>query len=484
MTLEYTPVAYLMIGKDGLLKDLGGELSVFRLEQLMLGNPLQDQVLFIEGMLPLKDEPLMLPAVELWPEHYADIHLIPSRCADWIILFDRSQAIHWRGQAQQKSNELNLLRQKLAKLETHIIQASVMNYPQGLEYCNALNMLPMEPLQDGSFQLLGPIPICFQSVYPEAFHQHKALQPHVKFPFIDNFLIEAREVWNKDNQRRKSGPWVETDEQGKEYALEATAASWNEKKILIIEMLGDSYDDQHSYLQMGRENALARQHLEKEVRKRTADIRAREEEIALRLVWAAESRDDGETGAHIRRIGLYCEVMAEAIGWERNKIDEIRIAATMHDIGKIGIPDSVLRKPGALTYDEYEIMKTHPIIGGRILSGSETSLLQMAKDIALNHHEKWDGSGYPNGLVGEEIPISARMVAIADVFDALVQDRVYKCALSIEKSINIMKKSRGTHFDPDLFDLFINLLEKFKNIAAEHSAPLFEGFRGNPGPRL
>ncbi|MBL3588331.1 MAG: HD domain-containing protein [gamma proteobacterium endosymbiont of Lamellibrachia anaximandri] len=478
--LEYTPVAYLRISKDGLLSDMGGELSVFGLEQLVLGRAAEDQVLFLENMLPLTEEVLLLPAVELGPDRYADVHLLSSDSGDWAILQDRSQAIHWRGEAQQKANELNLLRRKLAKIETQVTRANVRSYPQGLDYCNALNMLPMEPLENGSFRLLGPSPLSFQSIYPEAFDAEKALWPDVKFPFIENFLIEAREVWASDNERRKSGPWVETDAQGKEYALEAIAASWNEKKILIIELLGDAYEEQRSFLQMGRENVLVRKYLEEEVRRRTSDIHAREEEIALRLVWVSESRDGGETGSHIRRIGLYCEVLAEAVGWERSRVDEIRIASTMHDIGKIGIPDSVLRKPGPLTTEEYEVMKTHPVIGGRILAGSETTLLQMAKDIALGHHEKWDGSGYPSGLAREEIPLSARMVAIADVFDALVHDRVYKCALSVEKAVEIMRKDRGIHFDPDLFDIFLHLLERFEEIAAEHSAPLFEGFRGNP----
>ncbi len=481
-TLEYTPVAYLLIGKDGLLKDLGGELNVFCLNELILGNPIDDQVLFLNGMLPMAEESVVLPAVELCSELYADIHLIPSQQADWIILFDRSQAIHWRAQAQQKANELNLLRQKLAKMENYILQASTRTLPKEVEYCSALNILPMEYLDDGSFRLLGIVPLCFQAIYPEVFDYEQPLYPDKKFSFIENFLMEAEDVWNKGGQRIKSGPWIESDEQGKEYALEASAALWKDKRILLIELLDNTYEDQRSYLQMGRENALAKQQLEKIVRQRTADIRAREEEIALRLVWAAESRDDGETGAHIRRIGLYCEVLAESIGWERSQIDEIRIAATMHDIGKIGIPDSVLRKPGKLTADEYKVMQTHPVIGGRILSGSATRLLQMAKDIALGHHEKWDGSGYPNALKGEEIPLSARMVAIADVFDALIQDRVYKKAMSKDETVKIMQVGRGSHFDPDLFDVFISLLDRFMNIANEHTTSLFEGFRGNPHP--
>jgi len=480
LTLDYTPVAYLLIGDDGRLKDLGGELRVFGLEYLTLGSPAQDQALFLKGMLPLEQEPLLLPAVELGVGKYADIHLLPDDAGDWVILFDKSKAIRWRATAQQKSNELSLLRQEVAQSETrHVQHTSVTEYPSGLDYCNALNMLPLEPLDDGSFRLLGPVPVSFQPVYPEIFQNQEGLHPDHKFPFIENFLIDARKVWENDNDRRKSGPWVETDRLGKEYALEATAASWKEKKILLIELLDDVYEEHRSFLQMGRENALVRHFLEGEVRRRTAEIRVREEEVALRLVWATESRDDGETGSHIRRIGLYSEAMAGAIGWPQSVVDDIRIAATMHDIGKIGIPDSILRKPGPLTMEEYEVMKSHALIGGNILSGSEIALLRMAKEIALGHHEKWNGSGYPNQLAGKEIPLSARIVAIADVFDALVHDRVYKQGMTAEKAISIMQKHRGLHFDPDLFDVFIGLQKKFVEIANDLSVPMFEGFSGS-----
>ena len=177
--------------------------------------------------------------------------------------------------------------------------------------------------------------------------------------------------------------------------------------------------------------------LEQEVRERTADIRNREEEIALHLISAAGHRDE-ETGEHIKRLGLYSVAMAEALGWDQERIDYIRVAAPMHDVGKIGIPDKILQKPGKLATDEFEIIKGHPKIGGDILGGTSIPLLQMATEIALYHHEKWDGSGYPHGLSGGDIPETARIVSVADVYDALSHDRVYRKAYSEPEVLSIM----------------------------------------------
>ncbi len=203
--------------------------------------------------------------------------------------------------------------------------------------------------------------------------------------------------------------------------------------------------------------------LEQEVRERTAEVRKREAEIILRLMSASEYRDD-ETGSHIRRIGLYAATLAEVAGWNQDDVNTIRLAGTMHDIGKIGVPDSILLKPGKLTSEEFDVVKTHSEIGARILSGSNIPLLAVARDIALSHHEKWDGSGYPSALAGHGIPECARLVAIADVYDALVNDRVYRPALPEEEAIVIMTKDKGLHFDPDLFECFLVALPEFRRI--------------------
>jgi putative two-component system response regulator len=206
--------------------------------------------------------------------------------------------------------------------------------------------------------------------------------------------------------------------------------------------------------------------LEQEVRDRTKDIRRREEEIALRLISASGYRDE-ETGEHIKRLGQYSAAMAEAMGWEQEIIDYLRIAAPMHDVGKIGIPDEVLRKPGKLSADEFQIIKGHCEIGERILGGSSIPLLQLAASIALSHHEKWDGSGYPQGLRGEAIPAAARIVAVADVYDALSNDRVYRAAMPEEKVLQIMNEGKGSHFDPEIYDCFYGNLPLFRKILAE-----------------
>lgn len=205
------------------------------------------------------------------------------------------------------------------------------------------------------------------------------------------------------------------------------------------------------------------QRLEAEVRERTADIRLREQEIAIRLVTASEYRDE-ETGAHIRRIGMYAKVMARALGWSEDAIEEIGVAAPMHDVGKIGVPDQILQKPGQLTDEEFEIMKGHTTIGAQILGRSDIPLLQMAQEIALTHHEKWDGSGYPRGLAGEEIPESGRIVAVIDVYDSLVHDRVYRAAMPEDKALQIIQDGRGSHFEPRIHDLFLEVLPELRRI--------------------
>ncbi|MDX9754907.1 MAG: response regulator [bacterium] len=199
--------------------------------------------------------------------------------------------------------------------------------------------------------------------------------------------------------------------------------------------------------------------LEAEVRKQTEAIRMREEEISLRLIAAAEYRDD-ETGEHIRRMGLIATELAKSAGMAMTDVDNLRIAAPMHDIGKIGVPDHILRKPGKLTVEEFAIIKRHTIIGAKILDGSDIPLLQMGREIAMYHHEWWNGNGYPEGLKEEEIPLCARIVSIADVYDALLSPRVYKPAFSEEVALEMMIKERGTHFDPTLFDLFLSILPK------------------------
>jgi putative two-component system response regulator len=197
--------------------------------------------------------------------------------------------------------------------------------------------------------------------------------------------------------------------------------------------------------------------LEQRVSEQTKEIRDAHEETIHRLMSACAYRDD-ETGTHILRVGRYCEMIAREIGWSAERVDHIRMAAPMHDLGKIGIPDAILLKPGKLTPNEYEIMKTHTVIGANLLAGSHSPLLQMAEEIARSHHERWNGSGYPNRLSGESIPESARIVAICDVFDALTHDRVYRPAFSVDQAVAMIDDGCGSDFEPQLVDAFVRML--------------------------
>lgn len=181
-------------------------------------------------------------------------------------------------------------------------------------------------------------------------------------------------------------------------------------------------------------------------------------DLVQRLGRAAEYKDT-DTGEHIIRMSQYSKVLALALGMPEHQAELLRQAAPMHDIGKIGIPDAILLKPGRLTYEEFEQMKQHAAIGAQILANSPSPLLQLAHTLAIEHHEKWDGSGYPNGIKGEQISIEGRIVAVADVFDALTSKRPYKEAWSVEKTVQHMQAQAGSHFDPTLIKLFLNKLD-------------------------
>lgn len=224
--------------------------------------------------------------------------------------------------------------------------------------------------------------------------------------------------------------------------------------------------------------------LEEEVDKRTRQLRQAFDDLktasekvkqaaldtTFRLAQAGEYKD-AETGSHIKRMGYYTEAIAKAMALPPQDIEAILYAAPMHDIGKIGIPDRILLKPGPLDEQEWNFMKQHTIIGGNILSGSDSYVIQMAEQVALAHHEKWDGSGYPKGLKGLEISLWGRISAIADVFDALTTRRPYKEAFPLEYSLEILEKSRGAHFDPEVVDAFFSIKEEILSIRIKYDEP-------------
>ncbi|OQX07033.1 MAG: metal-dependent phosphohydrolase [Thiothrix lacustris] len=287
------------------------------------------------------------------------------------------------------------------------------------------------------------------------------------FPYLTCFMDDAQQHWDaKQAFPLTSGSWIETDALGNELALEATALWVDNQAVLLLQNLGEKYRQEVSRLQQVRNGLLTQEKLENEVQKRTLKIKQREEEIAIKLVSLTSYRDE-ETGAHVRRIGLYAAAMAKALNWPAQQIDDIRIAAPMHDLGKIGIPDRILLKKGKLTDAEFSIMKRHTEIGAKMLNDSNIPALDMAAEIALCHHEKWNGTGYPREIQGEEIPIAARITSIVDIYDALVHERVYKKAMSEKDAIALMASMAGSHLDPTLFEVFLGLLPVMRRIRTE-----------------
>ncbi len=226
------------------------------------------------------------------------------------------------------------------------------------------------------------------------------------------------------------------------------------RNLLRLKKYGDLLSDQKAVL-------------EDLVRIRTAELEASYRDTVLTLVRAAE-RKDQETGQHIQRVSLYCKLIANAMGLPEQTSEALFHASPMHDIGKIGIPDSVLLKPGPLTPEEWEIMKTHCVLGAQILSTGTSPYIRMGAEIALNHHEHWDGTGYPHALKGTAIPLSARIMQIGDVYDALRSRRPYKLAFSHQKAVEIITtgdgRTRPEQFDPVILALFYQNHSKFNEI--------------------
>jgi putative two-component system response regulator len=214
------------------------------------------------------------------------------------------------------------------------------------------------------------------------------------------------------------------------------------------------------------------QWLEAGIRERTDDLERARVELLERLALAAEYRDDN-TQEHAQRVGRTVALLATAMGLGADDVEVLLRAAPLHDIGKIGVPDAILLKSSPLTNEEYAVMQAHTTIGAQILSGSEFAILQTAERIAASHHERWDGAGYPYGLAGESIPLAARLVALADVFDALVHERPYKIAWPLDRAIEEIVSLRETHFDPDVVSAFDTLdhAELLQPIAAPPLEP-------------
>lgn len=292
----------------------------------------------------------------------------------------------------------------------------------------------------------------------------------INMPHLDGYQV--MEQLNALNEPLLPPIVILTAQHGKEYLLKALAAGArdfvtkpfdrNELLMRVRNLL-----DAHMAHRLLHDQ---KQVLEQMVRHRTEELHATRLQVVQRLGMAAEYRDE-ETGHHILRMSHISALLAKASGWDDAACDLILNASPMHDIGKIGIPDAVLLKPGRFEPHEWAIMQTHAVIGGKLLEGDDSDLMRTAREIALTHHEKWDGSGYPHGLVGEAIPPSGRIAALADVFDALTSARPYKKAWTIEAAVDLIKSSSGQHFDPQLVELFLQQLPAILEIRDRYSEP-------------
>ena len=307
----------------------------------------------------------------------------------------------------------------------------------------------------------------------EAPNIYKAYQPHlvlldINMPYLDGY--EVMELFKKNEKDSYMPILVLTalqDNMTRIKALASGAQDFLTKPFDKVEALTRIHNMLRIRLlhnQVQNQNVI----LEQQVKIRTLELENTRLEIIRRLGQAAEYRDP-ETGAHIIRMSKMCAVLGGLAKMSDSKIDLLLNASPMHDVGKIGIPDSILLKPGKLTSEEWQIMTEHTKIGGKLLDGHDSDLMILARDIALTHHEKWDGTGYPMGLKKEKIPLCGRIAALADVFDALTSRRPYKNPYPIKKSVEIIKQGSGSHFDPELVDLFLKKIDSFVEIKKEFS---------------
>lgn len=311
----------------------------------------------------------------------------------------------------------------------------------------------------------------------KAVELYKQQQPHLilldlNMPQFDGFDVmhQLTITESSDNFPSILVLTAQTDRDTRIRALNSGAKDYVHKPFDRVELLSRI----RNHLEVKRLHETIQQQnnfLEDKVAERTHELQKTRLEVIHRLGLAAEYRDS-ETGFHIIRMSKISAELAKAVGLSDAECELILNSSPMHDIGKLGIPDSVLLKPGKLDAAEWEIMKAHTIIGAEILSGGDSELLIQAKLIAMTHHERWDGSGYPKGLKGEEIPLVGRIVALADVFDALTSERPYKEAWSVTEAKNYILEMSGKQFDPKLVEIFFSILPKIQEISNRYREPV------------
>ena len=305
-------------------------------------------------------------------------------------------------------------------------------------------------------------PDIYQSMHPDL------ILLDIKMPGFSGFdVMDALRALEKESYLPILVLTAQLDTETRLKAIKAGAKDFVNKPFIMEEMLA-RINNLLEVRMLHNSVHSDKKSLETQVVERSQELHQYQVEIIQRLARAAEYRDN-ETGMHVIRISKLCERLARGLGLSDHECHLIRHASPMHDIGKIGIPDHILLKPGRLTLEEWSIMKTHTDIGALILSGSESEFLQMAEIIAGSHHERWDGSGYPRGLRGEEIPLVSRIVTVCDVFDALTSERPYKKAWPVENTIAEMKNQSGKLFDPHVLSAFMTLLPEMATICQQFS---------------
>ncbi|MQA98819.1 MAG: response regulator [Actinobacteria bacterium] len=321
---------------------------------------------------------------------------------------------------------------------------------------------------------------------------YRALQPDLIMLDLHMPKLDGFGVMEQLSQLIRPGEFVpilvltaDVTQDSKQKALVSGAKDFLTKPFdpsEVVARVGNLLETRNYHLELRRHNEL----LEEKVQERTAalwetvgdletardDLRVAQEETIHSLSLAAEFRDD-ETSQHIERMSRYCSIIAAGMDFDNERCDTVRLASKMHDVGKIGVSDSILLKPGKLTDEEYLVMKEHAQIGYEILRGASSELARTAATIAWTHHEKVDGSGYPRGLTRDDIPLEGRIAAVADVFDALTTNRIYRRAFPLTEALDVMREGGGAHFDAEILDLFFDRMDEVLRMKAklEGSSP-------------